>query len=79
METEMQIKKLWFDNDKIFVETDKGEQLWQSLLWYRRLLRTGEQQRNNYRFSYSGIHWADIDEDISFASFYYPDREPTNT
>jgi len=61
---------------KIFIKTKEGETLWQSLLWYRRLLDATEEQRNNYYTSFSGIHWPEIDEDMSFESFYYDDLEP---
>ncbi|MDR1332700.1 MAG: DUF2442 domain-containing protein [Tannerella sp.] len=73
----MEISKLWFDDDKIFVRTKDGCELWQSLLWYRRLRYASDTQRNSYRMSYSGIHWPDIDEDISFESFLYDNPEPT--
>jgi hypothetical protein len=73
---ETKLHKLWFEDDKIFILTEDGKTLWQSLLWYRRLLNATEEQRNNYRTSFSGIHWPDIDEDISFESFYYENPEP---
>jgi hypothetical protein len=72
----MKIKKLWFNDNKIFIITGDGKELWQSLLWYRRLQHASDVQRNNYRISHSGIHWPDIDEDISFESFTYDDPEP---
>jgi hypothetical protein len=77
METELKIKKLWFDDNKIFILTDSGEERWQSLLWYRRLQDATIPQRNNYRISYSGIHWPDVDEDVSFESFFYDNPEPS--
>ena len=72
----MKINKLWFDDNKIFILTNEGRELWQSLLWYRRLQFATDAQRNNYNISYSGIHWPDVDEDISFESFLYDDPEP---
>jgi len=72
----IELDKLWFENNKIFICTKGGETLWQSLLWYPRLLHATEEQRNNYRTSFSGIHWTEIDEDISYESFYYNDLEP---
>jgi hypothetical protein len=74
MKTELD--KLWFDDCKIFIRTKEGKILWQSLLWYHRLLYATEKQRYNYYTSYSGIHWPDIDEDISYESFYYDNPEP---
>jgi hypothetical protein len=77
MEAEMKIKKLWFDDNKIFILTHDEKELWQSLLWYRRLQNATDEQRKNYNMSYSGIHWPDVDEDISFESFLYDKPEPT--
>ena len=76
METELKIEKIWFDNNKIFIKTEDGRELWQSLLWYPRLLHATDKQRKDYRFSYSGIHWSSVDEDISFESFFYKNPEP---
>jgi hypothetical protein len=76
MEKDLKIKKLWFDDNKIFILTDNGKELWQSLLWYRRLQNATSDQRNNYYMSFSGIHWPDIDEDVSYESFFYDNPEP---
>jgi hypothetical protein len=76
METELKIKRLWFDDNKIFIQTEDEMTLWQSLLWYARLLHATDEQRNDYRFSYSGIHWNSVDEDISFESFLSGNTEP---
>jgi transcriptional regulator with XRE-family HTH domain len=76
METEIKISKLWFADDRIFIRTECGSERWQSLLWYSRLRNATDEQRSNYRLSYSGIHWPDVDEDISFESFFYDNPEP---
>lgn len=36
-----------------------------------------DEQRNDYRIGIGGIHWRNLDEDISFESFKYEDAEPT--
>jgi hypothetical protein len=73
----MKIEKLWFENNRIYVQTDKGETLFQSLLFYPRLLVASDEQRNNYEFWEYGIRWDAIDEDMSYESFYYEDtKEP---
>ena len=73
----MKVVRLWFDDDKIFIETDEGKRLWQSLLWYPRLKLATQEQRVNYRTNAFGIHWEDIDEDVSFESFEYEERTPS--
>lgn len=73
----MTIKKLWFTQDRIYVETAKGETLSQSLYFYPRLLRATPEERADCELWEDGIHWEQIDEDISFESFHYPEtKEP---
>ena len=72
----MRIKKLWFDNEKIFILSDDGKQFWQSLLWYPRLLGATLAQRLNYQYDEIGIRWEEIDEDMSVESFLYDNPEP---
>jgi len=73
----MEIKKLWFADDKIFISTDTGQELWQSLLWYPRLQRASDEQRSRYEIDDEGIRWDELDEDVSLESFLYDNPEPT--
>ena len=72
----MTITKIWFENDRIYGLTDDGRTLWQSLLYYKQLLYASEEKRNKYEISDEGIHWRELDEDVSFESFEYDDPEP---
>lgn len=72
----MAISKIWFENDRIYGLSDSGQVTWQSLLWYQHLRNATDEQRNNYEIDEEGIHWYELDEDISFESFDYEDREP---
>ena len=73
----MKISKIWFADDRIYGLTDDGRELWQSLLYYRRLRNATDEERANYEMDDEGIHWYDLDEDVSFESFEYDDPEPT--
>ena len=73
----MKITEIWFDADYIYGRDDKGKEYKQSLLWYPRLRAASEEERKQYTMSMSGIHWRNLDEDISFESFEYEDAEPT--
>jgi hypothetical protein len=44
-----------------------GRKIRTPLWWYPRLLRATPQQRPNYEPSPFGIHWPEIDEDLSVA------------
>lgn len=72
----MKLTKIWFADNRIYGLTDQGNTVWQSLLWYKRLLNATEEQRNEYKMDDEGIHWNALDEDVSFESFEYENPEP---
>lgn len=72
----MVIKKIWFDNNHIFGEDENGKVHSQSLLWYPNLMTATDDERGQYHFGFNGIHWRNLNEDISFESFGYEDAEP---
>ena len=73
----MKIEKLWFENNRIYVINDKNETLFQSLKFYPRLLCATDAQRQSYECWDYGIRWDEIDEDMSYESFYFDDtKEP---
>lgn len=71
----MKITKIWFDADYIYGSSDDGVEYRQSLLWYPDLKNASDAERGNYRFGFRGIHWRDLDVDISFDSFADDDAE----
>ena len=73
----MDIKKIWFDQEYIYGKDEEGRTLRQSLLWYPRLAAASDKERESYQIGFDGIHWRNLDEDISFESFSYEDAEPT--
>lgn len=73
----MKMTDLWFDKDYIYIKDHAGKVFRQSLLWYNRLKDASEEERKDYTVGFTGIHWRNIDEDISFESFEYVDAEPS--
>ena len=63
----MKITRIWFAD---------GRTLWQSLLYYRRLRTASDSERARYEMGLDGIHWPQLDEDVSFESFEYEQPEP---
>ena len=72
----MKIQKIWFNGNRIYGLTDDGRTLFQSLLYYRRLMAATDAERQDYEMDNEGIHWYQLDEDVSFESFEYDDPEP---
>ena len=56
-------------DDTLSVDLNDGRTILAPLLWYPRLMEGLEAERNNWRIigHGEGIHWADLDEDISIA------------
>ena len=69
----MKIKRLWFKDDHLYIESDEGKTYSQSLLWYHHLREATDEERLDYTVSTLGIHWRNLNEDVSFESFEYDD------
>lgn len=66
----MEISKIWFKNNSIFLSTKEGKEKSMPLKWFPKLENATEKQRKNYELSPFGIHWENIDEDLSFEGFF---------
>ena len=73
----MKIKEIWFDAEHIYGRDEQGGVYVQSLLWYPKLRSATDEERARCTYGLDGIHWRELDEDISFDSFAYDDAEPT--
>ena len=53
--------------DELIVRLRDGRKISVPLVWYPRLLHASEEQRGNWQIAGAGygIHWPDIDEDLS--------------
>ena len=54
-----------FDEYSMWVDLDDGRTLGVPLAWFPRLLHGTPEQRAQVIISPSGLHWEDLDEDIS--------------
>jgi Protein of unknown function (DUF2442) len=57
-------------NDKLEVVLADGREIFVPLTWFPRLQKAGVEERRHWRLigGGMGIHWEDIDEDISIES-----------
>ncbi|SEI64326.1 Protein of unknown function [Sphingobium sp. AP50] len=56
-----------FDEAQMWVDLEDGRTLGIPLVWFPRLLHATAAQRADFFLSPSGLHWDEIDEDISVA------------
>ena len=70
------INKLWFADERIYIETVNGEVRSQPMRFFPRLSVAADKQRAEWTESPFGLHWENLDEDISFESFTWTDDDP---
>ena len=71
METTLNnIQKVWFSEKQISIETKNGIVKSHPLRWFPLLEKATVEQRNNFELSHFGIHWPELDEDLSFEGFF---------
>ena len=61
----MRPTKAWCDDDSLWVDLSDGRTLGVPLAWFPRLLKATPEQRSEVRLGTRGLHWDEIDEDIS--------------
>jgi hypothetical protein len=66
-----------FNDDSFIVELDDGRTIGVPLAWFPRLFHADPEQRENFYLSHAGIHWEDLDEDISVAGLLAGQRDIT--
>ena len=59
--------KVEFDEDTMWVDLTDGRTLGVPLAWFPRLLQATPAQREQVELSRVGLHWEELDEDISIA------------
>ena len=62
------ITSIWFNGEWLYGLGDDGTTYRQSLLWYPHLKNGTDEERSKYEISTIGIHWPELDKDISFES-----------
>ncbi|WP_375287006.1 DUF2442 domain-containing protein [Sphingomonas sp.] len=65
MSTSVEATKVEFDDDQMWVHLDDGRTIGVPLAWYPRLLHGTAEDRAKAWISPTGIHWDELDEDIS--------------
>lgn len=71
----IKIEKIWLTNDAVWIRTEDGREASEKFADYPRLRYATPEQLGNYEADSFGIHWPDIDEDLSFEGFF--DKKPT--
>lgn len=66
------IEKIWLTADAVWLRTADGREACEHYADYPRLRAATADQRANYQTDEFGIHWPDVDEDLSYEGFFCP-------
>jgi hypothetical protein len=66
-----------FDDRTMWVDLTDGRTLGVPLAWFPRLLNATRAQRERVELSRTGLHWEELDEDISVAGLLVGRRDTT--
>ena len=66
------IVKVWFESERIFIETESGKTFSRPLQAFPLLLEATPEQRARYEIGLDGddLRWEELDEDIHISSFF---------
>lgn len=64
------IEKIWLTDEAVWIRTDNGKEACEKFNDYPRLRYATKKQRADYETDEYGIHWREIDEDLSFEEFF---------
>jgi len=65
-----QVADVALTEDRLIVDLDDGRSISVPLTWFPRLLHATSQERHNWKIAGAdyGIHWPNVDEDLSVES-----------
>lgn len=80
-DTDLRVMNVNIDEDRLVVELMDGRLIGVPLAWYPRLANATPGQRNNWEVAGAGygIHWPDIDEDLSTEGLLLGRKAPRAT
>lgn len=66
----IEVKKIWVEKNAVWIETSDGKTACELFSDYPRLRNASAEQLQNLEHDTFGIHWPDLDEDLSFEGFF---------
>ena len=71
----MDVTKIWLTDDAVYIRTTDGKEAKELFADYARLKNASREALEDYTSDSFGIHWNQLDEDLSFESFFKEKHE----
>lgn len=65
------IEKIWLTESAVCLRTKDGREACEEFENLPRLKWATKEQRENFELEHFGIHWPELDEDLSFEGFFF--------
>lgn len=65
------IEKVWVDAERVYARTKDGSVASYLISRWPLLAAGTPEQRQDFYLTYSGIHWPQLDEDLSFEGMFH--------
>lgn len=69
------VVKVWVDDVHVNIQTSDGEIKSEKVADYYRLRTATPEQRQNFEYDNLGIHWPELNEDLSYEGFFQRKEE----
>lgn len=66
----MKIKKVWFDDEYIFVKTDVGHIVGSPIKWFKFLKNATIEQRLGFKISPESVFWEELNDGLCLSGFF---------
>lgn len=73
MKTE--VVKVWVDDIYVNIQTADGQVKSEKITDYYRLRNATPEERQHFEYDNMGIHWSELDEDLSYEGFFQTKEE----
>lgn len=67
------VVKTWVDDTYVHILTSEGIERKEAIAGYERLRNATQEQLQNFETDNIGIHWPELDEDLSYEGFFSKD------
>ena len=67
------VSKVWIDESYVHILTSDGAERREAIANYERLRSASMEQLQNFETDNIGIHWPELDEDLSYEGFFKAD------
>ncbi len=72
----IKIEKIWLTDDAIHIKSLDGKTACELFADYPLLRAATEEERKNFTADEFGIHWPELDEDLSYEGFFMKEERP---